>query len=335
MLRNKRVGKTKRRATIRFSNPYRTTGVRQRANRIMTGPLIREGITSVENHEKEAAQRRYSQLANAGMLKQMKELGIIPDHVGVDMNEFVGNNISLPNGVTSVEEAENQRDIARQIEQFNAGIMDEATHEQKVLTELAQKRKKDEYRTKLIQWLAETDELDEIPNEFREEVEAYYAKKDKEEHKNVGTTLSEMKAKREKRKKEQEEKEKKKRFERGYWEHTDPFANIAMPIGNGEIHGWRAPRLHRLLRPIKPFIIEHTPEQLVEEQKDDLEKRRDEYKNEQMQQRGLAPPKDMIERAFPKTAEPMLHPFRKFQDINVVPHPFVFPKKKYWVVNGV
>ena len=162
MLRNKRVGKTKRRATIRFSNPYRTTGVRQRANRIMTGPLIREGITSVENHEKEAVQRRYSQLANAGMLKQMKELGIIPDHVGVDMSEFVGNNISLPNGVTSVEEAENQRDIARQIEQFNAGIMDEATHEQKVLTELAQKRKKDEYRTKLIQWLAETDEFLQI-----------------------------------------------------------------------------------------------------------------------------------------------------------------------------
>ena len=42
--------------------------------------------------------------------------------------------------------------------------------------DIAKKRKQTEYRKKIIQWLAETDELDEVPAEFAEEVAAYYTK---------------------------------------------------------------------------------------------------------------------------------------------------------------
>ena len=40
----------------------------------------------------------------------MRELGIIPDDVGVNMSQFSGNLAALPNGVTSLEQVQKEAD---------------------------------------------------------------------------------------------------------------------------------------------------------------------------------------------------------------------------------
>ena len=86
-------------------------------------------------------------------------------------------------------------------------------------------------------------------------------------------------------------------------------------------YGWRAPRLHNLIRPYKPFVIEQTPEQLIEEQKQGLDDRRNMYKDEMKEQRGEAPPTGMVERAMPKLASPAVFSF-SFPKLNFGITPF-------------
>lgn len=104
--------------------------------------------------------------------------------------------------------------------------------------------------------------------------------------------------------------------------------------GSGYL-GWRAPRLHRLVRPYKPFMLTETPEDIIEGEKHDLDDRRAMYKDQQLLQRGLTPPKDMVDRAMPKTAKPFLHNPLNIPFTGVIPHPFVFPDKKYFIQPGL
>ena len=422
MRRIRRYTKNKTTKTpLIYKNPFRSTGVKQRASHVYVGPMRREGITSVENAERERLYKHLSQLSNAGMIKQMRELGIIPDDVGVNMSQFSGNLAALPNGVTSLEQVQKEADVMRQIEQYNAGILNQEHSEQKALMELAKKRKQSEYRKKIIQWLAETDEMDEVPLEFKEEVEDYYKN-------NPTVKKDDIEAKRKKRKEEEEKKATEKYLKQMYWQ-SDPFSSVLQPstlestrysdnpglltkevvtptfmpseediitpeikevldelyryvnvgditfdgaldfirlsgeinesikpfvieyfrkhynTGNGVIHGgsingWRAPRLHKLVRPLKRFMIEENPDKIIEDQKQALDDRRAMYKDEQTFQRGTTPPKDMIERAMPKLAEPILAkaPFPQVftrPDFGITLHPFVFPKKKYMVQTGM
>jgi len=375
MIRGRAFGKSRHSRPLKFRNKFASTGVKQIANRVVAGPVISNGITSVEKDEKARAMRRYGQMANAGVLKQMQELGIIPDSYGVDMSEFDTGNVALPHGVTSLDKAAEQADVMRQIQRFNAGILDEEHSAQKTLMDIANKRKKAELRTKLIQWLAETDELDEVPAEFTEEVKAYHLKKDREQHQAEGTSYAAYQARLDAKKAQKEAEEQVKRNQQGYWYNASSraFNNIGIPrsvnsgqqfadrpkiqektrvidddvlleplladfpsvFGNGAIGGWRAPRLHRLVRPLKPFIIEGTPEEIVEEQKQTLDDRRDAFKEEETKQRGVAPEKDKVEAAIPKTAEPIMLPVMNIPSIKLIPHPFIFPKKKYWVKKGI
>lgn len=379
-------------------NPFRSIGVNQRSTKIFVGPLKREGITSVENEERARQGQRLAQLSNAGMVKQMKDLGIIPDDMGVDMSQFTGNIAALPSGISSLENVQREGDVAHQIEQFNAGILNQEHREQKALMDLAKKRKQSEYRQKIIQWLAETDELDEVPAEFAEEVAAYYRSH------GGRTKIEKVKSKRKKRKEREEEKEDKKLKQQGYWQPSSaPFSTLmpsaapstryttntgllqhsmrdptpteeerrlaeeemaraeeerqarefqeaieqymrerAQDTGEGVINsGWRAPRLHKLVRPLKRFEIEEEPDKIIEDQQQALDDRRSMYKDEQTKQRGTAPPKDMIERAMPKLAEPffanrpLVQRFRTAPDFGITLHPFVFPNKKYILHTGV
>ena len=373
MIRGRAFGKSRHSRPLKFRNKFASTGVRQIANRVIAGPVISNGITSIEKDEKARMMRRYGQMANAGVLKQMQELGIIPDSYGVDMSEFDTGNIALPHGVTSLDKAAEQADVMRQIQRFNAGILDEEHSAQKTLMDIANKRKKAELRTKLIQWLAETDELDEVPAEFTEEVKAYHLKKDREQHQAEGTSYAAYQARLNAKKAQKDAEEQAKRNQQGYWYNASSraFNNIGMPrsmssgqqfadrpkieekavplryaeyneypdlqefFGDGAIGGWRAPRLHRLVRPLKPFIIEGTPEEIVEEQKQTLDDRRDAFKEEETKQRGVAPEKDKVEAAIPKTAEPIMLPVMNIPSIKLIPHPFIFPKKKYWVKKGI
>lgn len=336
---------------IFFRNPYRSIGVTQRASHVMVGPMRREGITSLENEERARYSRHMAQLANAGMLKKMQESGVIPDDMGVDMSDFSSNIAALPEGVANLNDMEKESDIARQIERYNAGILDEEHRKQKALMRLAKKRKQSEYTQKVIQWLAETDELDEVPREFAEEVEKYY-------HDNGGDDKkAEVQRRRKARRDREEEKERDLLFKQTYWQ-SNPMSAVLQPrmgtstrftTNTGLINpyesnamggGWRAPRLHKLVRPLKRFEIKETPDKIVEEQKQALDDRRTLYKDEQTEQRGVAPPKDMVERAMPKLAEPILalRPIPQVftrPDYKITPHPFVFPKKKYMVHTGV
>lgn len=389
--------KTTRRPLLQ-RNPFRSIGVNQRSTKIFVGPLKREGITSVENEERARQGQRLAQLSNAGMVKQMKDLGIIPDDMGVDMSQFTGNVAALPSGITSLENVQREGDVAHQIEQFNAGILNQEHREQKALMDIAKKRKQSEYRGKIIQWLAETDELDEVPAEFAEEVAAYY-RQNRQKQPNLE---EEVARKRKQRKEREEEKERKKLMRQGYWQPSSaPFSSImpsAAPstryttntgllqhtmrdpnpteeeerrlveemaraeeerraqefrelyeqymrerdTGEGVINsGWRAPRLHKLVRPLKRFEIEEGPDKIIEDQQQALDDRRSMYKDEQTKQRGTAPPKDMIERAMPKLAEPffanrpLVQRFRTAPDFGITLHPFVFPNKKYLLHTGV
>lgn len=336
---------------IFFRNPYRSIGVTQRASHVMVGPMRRDGITSIENEERSRYSKHIAQLANAGMLKKMQETGVIPDDMGVDMSDFSGNVAALPGGVTNLQDMEKESDIARQIERYNAGILSEEHRKQKALMEIAKKRKQSEYTQKIIQWLAETDELDEVPREFAEEVEKYYSKNGGEDKK------AEVQRKRKLRRDREEAKERNRLFKQSYWQ-SNPMTAVLQPRTGTSEHfstntglinpyettaiggGWRAPRLHKLVRPLKRFEIKETPDKIVEEQKQALDDRRTLYKDEQTEQRGVAPPKDMVERAMPKLAEPILalRPIPQVftrPDYRITPHPFVFPKKKYMVHTGV
>ena len=357
---NVKTIKTRRRPLYR-RNPFRSIGVKQRSTNIFVGPLKREGITSIENEERTRQGRRLAQISNAGMVKQMRELGIIPDDMGVDMSEFTGNVAALPSGVSNLEDVQREGDVARQIEQFNAGILNQEHREQKALLDIAKKRKESEYRQKIIQWLAETDELDQVPAEFAEEVAAYYTDHGGDRAKQQVETL------RRARKQREEEVERKKRFSRSYWQPSSiPFSSV-MPrpssstryttntgllpivtaaerraVGNGVIEsGWRAPRLHKLIRPLKRFEIEEEPDKIIEDQQQALDDRRSMYKDEQTRQRGTIPPKAMIERAMPKLAEPLaankplVQLFRTTPEFGITLHPFVFPYKKYLLQTGV
>lgn len=377
---NVKTLKTTRRPLFQ-RNPFRSIGVKQRSTNIFVGPLKREGITSLENEERARYGKRLAQLSNAGMLKQMKDLGIIPDDMGVDMSQFTGNVAALPSGITNLEDVQREGDVARQIEQFNAGILNQEHREQKILMDIAKKRKQSEYRQKIIQWLAETDELDEVPAEFAEEVATYYT--------NHAGRREEVAQRRRVRKQREEEEERTKLMRKGYWQ-SSPFSSIVqrplsstryttntglqrqitrdpnateeekiahnlheLPffgedvmgedvMGEGVIEsGWRAPRLHKLIRPLKRFEIEEEPDKIIEDQQQALDDRRSMYKDEQTRQRGTTPPKDMVERAMPKLAEPffankpLVQLFRTTPDFGITLHPFVFPSRKYLLKTGV
>lgn len=125
-------------------------------------------------------------------------------------------------------------------------------------------------------------------------------------------------------------------FLRPFVKHPVGFVRPAPPPsefyknhGGMRIDGWSAPRLHTLLRPLKPFIISDEPTNIVEDQKKTLDEWRDGYKEQQKDARGITPPKDMIERAFPKTASPALLPGTQPPTIHIVPHPFIFPRKRF------
>ena len=340
------------RKPLYFRNPFRSVGVTQRASRVIVGPIRRTGITSLEKEERSRHIRHIAQLANAGMIKKMQQTGVIPDDLGVNMSDFSGNIAALPGGVTNLDDMAKENDVARQIERFNAGILDEEHRKQKALMEIAKKRKQSEYTQKIIQWLAETDELDEVPREFAEEVEKYYRDSDDPDLK------QEVQRKRKARRAREEEKERKRLFRQSYWQ-GNPLTAVLQPRIGSSTHfstntgltnpfdddyisgsGWRAPRLHKLVRPLKRFVIEETPDQIVEQQKQALDDRRTLYKDEQTEQRGVTPPKDMVERAMPKLAEPILalKPIPQVftrPEFRITPHPFVFPKKKYMVHTGV
>lgn len=433
---------------LRMRNKFRTTGWQSPFDSTpIVAPMMRDGMTSIENREKERLMNRMAEWKNSGVLKQMAELGIIPDNLGVDMNDFVGNTSAIPlgRGTASLEAVKQEGDVRRQIERIRAGILNRKEREKMNLSKLYRQQKQKELKDKIIKWLATTDEIDEVPPEYKEEVHKYHLEHDKD----LKPELQEANvAERRRTKKEQRLTEEREKWEReqalrmrpvgSVWDnigmptssepmqHTTPariptlselekrqlapaakerrnklvseanelydrrqamiaehqaaiadintqireaptvddgmrllmdrrrllteFYNAEQSLNDHEQtlrreaqeldteyagYGWRAPRIHKLIRPLKSFNLDQTPMDIVEEQKQALDERREQYKEQETAQHGVAPTKDNIETALPKTAEPMLQMTVQRPRISIVPHPFIFPKKKFWVKGGI
>ena len=312
-----------------------------------------------------------------------------------DLESLITGNTLLPTGVTSLKTAEKNKEMLERLQRYNAGIYDQETRDMKALYKVMKNQKTSDMRKKLIKWLANNEEIDEIPAEFEEEVTKYYNKTAEGQR-----IRDKVEAARKKRREKKEKKRLEKLKEQTYWD-SDPFENIglympekkqykdlqeeayALSRGHGEIEtlkglihpdpslipfdavrpmkrrrpgyiqfaeppreflknhngqridGWAAPRLHTLLRPFKPFILDQEPTDIVEEQRKTLDEWRDGYREQQKDSRGLLPPKDMVERAFPKTAEPAMLPEMKIPNINIIPHPFIVSKKKFMLQKGI
>lgn len=512
MYQGQKFGKTRHALPLRFRNPYISTGFHSPFSfQPIVAPITRDGMTSIENSERARFMKQVGEWKNSGMLKQMQQLGVIPDNLGVDMSEFTGDVSAIPlsKGVSSLEEVQKLGDARRQIERLRTGILSAEDQKKKSLYELYKKKQTKELENSVLKWLATTDEIEEIPPEFREEVSKYVMNNpDEVSERQYNKALAAQKEKKEERlKREREEweriQERRMAPERTAWDNigmsrpgvTDvswrttsvgaptaaelerrrlaplaeaarqakqaeyeaaqrEYENIvptrreridivneglrrnselselnrleekwnrhqaAMPpledlsdearrkearfndnfrqtlnrlirrIGRnpgdfygvpsdavmtvlrndiehlmsperlsaynrlsevarnqGAIlrnqrrldryimsgHGWRAPRLHKLIRPLKPFVLDQTPMDVVDEQKQALDDRREQYKEQETAQRGVAPSKDNIETAMPKTAAPMMGLFTSKPRISIVPHPFVFPKRKFGV----
>lgn len=451
MFHGQRVGKNAFTRPLNFHNPFRTSYYTNPLSKVFVGPIVRDGITSLEREEKKRVLLHLQQMRNAGILKEE----------GVDMEDFMGDSVALPSGVTSLKEAEREGDVARKMQQFNAGILNSEQRAQKLLSKYAKKQKEAELRKRVVQYFAESEELeDDVPAEYREAVADYYAANPSVKDKVM-----------DKRRKLKEKKDKKAKDEReafAYWNPTNPFNNVVpMGVGKSTEHvaqerptsltmrledvyrqyvamtqkagkrpmsyqqflklngapppppsgkytgpktkvgigaeaaddmfkafkdgaddfhtfleyaesmydpstddynpmepladyyeywnddpeerdvlrqrlksqpqqqaaaagsGWRAPMLHNLVRPLKRFEINQTPDKIIEEQKEALDERRDMYKDLQENQRGAPPPKGMVERAMPKLAAPLFTERKVIQNLGIVPHPFIFRKKKY------
>lgn len=275
---------------LHIRNKFRTGGVKQRAFRIITAPLT----FTVPNYYNYRAHNATDPLNSLVTKNFMND----PD--GVDLDSTFSGMLSLPSGVTSVENAEKAADTQRKIERYNAGILSGRENEIKRLYKIAKKQREAQYRQKLIQWLAETDELDEVPAEFTEEVNDYLGTLTDEKR-------NEINARKQRRKERRQQAERRKKAsDTTHKEYQDRLMrNIAL-----EGNGWRAPRLYSLLKPVHPLTLTSNPNEVVENEKNLLNDFREMYKEQQLNARGIDPPNSMVERAFPKTAYPITFYFK-------------------------
>jgi len=178
---------------LTFSNPfYSGYKTNRRTTRVFSAPLMSNSMTSGELGLQSEAGVNSALLGN--------------DPLKVDMNEFTSNLVALPDGVTSLEQLSKDRDTMRQIERYNAGILNSQRIKQKRMYEIAQNMKRKELKRKIIQYLAESDEVDQVPAEYREAVKRYYevnyknARATGQEYASAAAFEAAIKAQREKKK---------------------------------------------------------------------------------------------------------------------------------------
>ena len=90
----------------------------------------------------------------------------------------------------------------------------------------------------------------------------------------------------------------------------------------------KAKRLHELVRPWMVTIPKIIPEEEVKTQQQRLEDRQNSYIQDQKENRGQEPPREMVKRAMPETAEPIAD--------DAIPKPFKIlhpPVKKYQFIH--
>ena len=359
--KNTRFSKTQRSRPLRFKNPFRTTGTIQPAGYVTyRSPILSDGVTSLELRAKQIAQERWKQLQNAGMVGE--------DEMGpFDLTNF-SQAIMMPDGVGSVEQRDKMTSAMRDAQRHNAGILSINEYKLRNLQKIMKQQQEKAAQEKLIEYLAAADEMDQIPEEFKEEVESWYRagldpafvtdtgvlneKKIREMTHNDGTyeklyeaRIHELLQKRQGvkritdlRRKQRMDRERVKNEQLRTTQdilnklnqdarRTQGLDRKSELIGNG----WRAPRLFEMVRPHHIFSddLKRSPEDIVNEQRENLENRQELYREQQEEQRGKKPPKEMVNRAMPNTAEPLFVPEEAPKPFTITPHPFLFRKKRF------
>lgn len=378
---------------ISFKNPFRTSSRKTQKYTTYRSPIHRTGITSLERAEQERLLSKINEWKNAGMYDSDDEKWFSTTFKDFGDVATYPLDKDLPRGVTNVENMEALRSASRQIQAANAGILSAEMMKKKRLYDIIRKRKEKEMKDKTIQYIAESDELDEVPEELREEVNSYLYrgvplqyrmflntdrnsfgikdeaqlaregidlannpdmakkyndfKKWKDDHDDDYSALQkrfinygkaeEKRAERRKKKQKLDSAALEKEFadyflERQKIDEQRAQAEDRKRRGFGLIESdERIPRLYMLTRPLAfpAPTVDH--EGVVQREKDFETDLKDEYKSFQKDQRGIEPPNEMVNRAVPKYARPLNGIFDPAPIDIVVPHPFVFPQRKFYV----
>lgn len=378
---------------ISFKNPFRTSSRKTQRYTTYRSPIHRTGITSLERAEQERLLSKINEWKNAGMYDSDDEKWFSTTFKDFGDVATYPLDKDLPRGVTNVENMEALRSASRQIQAANAGILSAEMMKKKRLYDILRKRKEKEMKDKTIQYIAESDELDEVPEELREEVNSYlyrgvplqyrmflntdrksFGIKNADELKKEGIDLEknpdmakkyrdfndwkdkhsddfsalqkrfisygkaeEKRAERRKKKQNLDSAALEKEFADYFLERKKIDEQRAQEEdrkrrGFGLIESdERIPRLYMLTRPLAfpAPTVDH--EGVVQREKDFETDLKDEYKSFQKDQRGIEPPNEMVNRAVPKYARPLNGIFDPAPIDIVVPHPFVFPQRKFFV----
>lgn len=155
------------RKELKFKNPFMSHGEQpnKRLNRTYKAPIFNPNMTLGEESLSNEKLRELEQMQRKGMLSKDFDL--------TNLRSKLSSNV-LPGGVQNVSARDRGSTIMREAERVTTGILSSKAAEEKKVMEAAQKRKEEKSKRKAIAYLAETDELDQIPGELREEVNKWY-----------------------------------------------------------------------------------------------------------------------------------------------------------------
>lgn len=155
------------RKELKFKNPFMTHGEQpnKRLNRTYKAPIFNPNMTLGEESLSNEKLHELEQMQRKGMLSKDFDL--------TNLRSKLSSNV-LPGGVQNVNARERGSMIMREAERVTTGILSSKAAEEKKVMEAVQKRKEEKSKRKAIAYLAETDELDQIPGELREEVNKWY-----------------------------------------------------------------------------------------------------------------------------------------------------------------
>lgn len=332
---------------LRFQNPYFTSGFRKVYNFSYRSPIYNGDISQGEVALQQQMIEKLQKMKNEGLIKKAGDKDGDTNHDGkIDMEALskMGiNTMIMPEGVTNVREAEKQREATRQIERFNADILSKKQEDLKKLYQQARRQRQVEEKRRLIKFLAESAEIEEIPAEYQEAVKAYYEGKDllnndaesTKDKKDSAISTKEYIKEMDRRQKQKAKVDaarkvlKEKRLKKEAEEYQ-PWG--ARPVR--EYHSYGYGMVPRISHMVQPFFsldsqLEVTPANIVEDTKNSLDDRRRMYKEYQVFQRGIEPSKEMVKRAMPETAEPMKVDEAPPKKIEIVPHPFLYKTNKF------
>lgn len=335
---------------LRFQNPYFTSGFRKVYNFSYRSPIYNSDISQGELALQQQMIEKLQKMKNEGLIKKSGDKNGDTNNDGkIDMEALAKmgiNTMIMPEGVTNVREAEKQREAARQVERFNADILTKKQEDLKKLYQQARKQKEVEEKKRLIKFLAESQEIEEVPEEFREAVKDYYEGKDilnyeidPKTGRDTAYSDREIVAEMERRQKAKKQAKKaRKRLEADRLENErkayHPFGAVPLTPKPPSYGYGMVPRISHM---VKPFFsldsqLEDTPANIVENTKNSLDDRRRMYKEYQVFQRGIEPSKEMVKRAMPETAEPMKVDEAPPKKIDIIPHPFIYKINKFPVL---